>query len=73
MNNELLRWRKDASKEEWALLAGKAMTTVGYLNQLAYGFRKASPSKAVQIEKASAEFTSRKPVTKESLVFGSRA
>jgi len=73
MNNELLRWRKDASKEEWALLAGKAMTTVGYLDQLAYGFRKASPSKAAQIEKASAEFTSRKSVTKESLVFGSRA
>lgn len=73
MNNDLLRWRKEASKEEWALLAHRAMTTVGYLNQLAYGFRKASPSKALLIENASNEFSPRKPVSKENLVFDTRA
>lgn len=72
MSNDLLRWRKEASKEEWALLAEKANTSVGYLDLLAYGFRRASPMKAQKIENASLEFVPRKPVTKESLVFYSR-
>ena len=45
MSNELLRWRKDASTGEWAQLAKLANTTVGYLDQIAYGNRRASPEK----------------------------
>ena len=69
MINDLLRWRKEASKEEWASLAEKANTTVGYLDLLAYGFRRASPTKALQIENASYEFKLREPIKKENLVF----
>ena len=47
MSNELLRWRKEASSEEWKRLAALAKTSVGYLDQIAYGFRRASPDKAV--------------------------
>lgn len=37
MSNELLRWRKEASSEEWKRLAALAKTSVGYLDQIAYG------------------------------------
>jgi len=69
MNNELLRWRKDASSAEWAKLADLANTTVGYLDQIAYGYRRASPEKASAIEMASKFFKQHTPVLKESLVF----
>lgn len=69
MSNDLLRWRKESSTEEWALLAAKAKTSVGYLDQIAYGFRRASPGKASEIEEATKNFNKHQPVTKESLVF----
>ncbi|WP_290567444.1 MULTISPECIES: transcriptional regulator [unclassified Leclercia] len=69
MNNELLRWRKGATTEEWSQLALLANTTAGYLDQIAYGNRRASPEKAKAIEDASKRFKRQKPVTKESLVF----
>lgn len=69
MQNELLRWRREASQEEWAKLAKAASTTVGYLDQIAYGNRRASPTKASQIEEATKMFPERKGVTKEHLVF----
>lgn len=69
MSNELLRWRKDASTDEWARLASLAKTTVGYLDQIAYGFRRASPGKALAIEEASKNFSGYAPVNKENLVF----
>lgn len=52
MSNELLRWRKEASSEEWKRLAALANTSVGYLDQIVYGFRRASPDKANAIEEA---------------------
>ncbi|APR90196.1 transcriptional regulator [Salmonella enterica subsp. enterica serovar Infantis] len=69
MNNELLRWRKDATSAEWVRLAELANTTVGYLDQIAYGYRRASPEKALAIEVASKVFKKHMPVLKESLVF----
>ncbi|BBQ66579.1 transcriptional regulator [Klebsiella pneumoniae] len=69
MSNELLRWRKDASTGEWAQLAKLANTTVGYLDQIAYGNRRASPEKAEAIEEATKGFSHYQPVSKESLVF----
>ncbi|EIC84025.1 hypothetical protein [Serratia sp. M24T3] len=69
MNNDLLRWRKEASSDEWLKLAILANTSVGYLDQIAYGFRRASPGKAKQIEAATKEFSAIDPVTKENLVF----
>lgn len=69
MSNDLLRWRKEASSDEWSKLASLAKTSVGYLDQIAYGFRRASPSKAKQIQAATENFESIKPVTKENLVF----
>ncbi|MFT2798819.1 transcriptional regulator [Serratia sp. N21D137] len=69
MSNDLLRWRKEASSVEWSKLADLAETSVGYLDQIAYGFRRASPSKAKQIEAATKKFESITPVTKEDLVF----
>ncbi len=69
MNNDLLRWRKEASSDEWSKLALLANTSVGYLDQIAYGFRRASPGKAKKIEAATKEFTTISPVTKENLVF----
>lgn len=71
MSNELLRWRKGATSSEWSELAKLANTTVGYLDQIAYGNRRASPEKALAIETASGHFTSQAPVLKESLVFAS--
>ena len=69
MSNELLRWRKDATTKEWSQLAMLANTTVGYLDQIAYGNRRASPEKALAIEAATNHFTNHSPVLKESLVF----
>lgn len=69
MNNELLRWRKGATSDEWSLLAKLAKTTVGYLDQIAYGNRRASPEKASAIETATHSFHRQAPVLKESLVF----
>ncbi|NKH43803.1 transcriptional regulator, partial [Salmonella enterica subsp. enterica serovar Infantis] len=46
-----------------------ANTTVGYLDQIAYGYRRASPEKALAIEVASKVFKKHMPVLKESLVF----
>lgn len=69
MNNELFRWRRKASNEDWEILAGLANTFVGYLERIAYGFRRTSPAKAVDIESATKNFKCYGPVTKESLVF----
>ena len=69
MSNELLRWRKESSAEDWVSLAVLAKTSVGYLDQIAYGFRRASPGKAQAIEEATKKFTDYTPVKKESLVF----
>lgn len=69
MGNELLRWRKEASADEWNRLAALAKTSVGYLDQIAYGFRRASPGKASAIEEATNHFTGYVPVKKEQLVF----
>lgn len=69
MGNELLRWRKEASTDEWSRLAALAKTSVGYLDQIAYGFRRASPGKASAIEEASKNFSGYMPVKKENLVF----
>ncbi|HFO7504326.1 TPA: transcriptional regulator, partial [Escherichia coli] len=49
-----------------------ANTSVGYLDQIVYGFRRASPDKANAIEEATRNFTGYKPVKKENLVFVSR-
>ncbi len=69
MENDLLRWRKESSSDDWARLAELANTSVGYLNLIAYGFRRASPSKAYEIEAATTQINKYAPVTKESLVF----
>lgn len=69
MSNELLRWRKGATGAEWSMLATLANTTTGYLDQIAYGNRRASPEKAKAIEDASQNFNNQPPITKESLVF----
>jgi len=69
MGNELLRWRKEATTDQWFRLASLAKTTVGYLDQIAYGFRRASPGKARAIEEATKSFNGLKPVNKEQLVF----
>ncbi|KMV71896.1 antirepressor [bacteria symbiont BFo1 of Frankliniella occidentalis] len=69
MSNELLRWRRESSNEDWEALAALAKTSVGYLDQIAYGFRRASPDKASHIETASKQFDKYQPVTKENLVF----
>ncbi|GKX39540.1 MULTISPECIES: transcriptional regulator [Pectobacterium] len=69
MSNDLFRWRKQASADEWKRLASMAGTTVGYLNQIAYGFRRPSARKAEIIEVATRNFGAYQPVTKENLVF----
>ncbi|QXX82918.1 transcriptional regulator [Providencia sp. R33] len=68
MSNELLRWRKEASQDDWKLLAQLAGTSVGYLNLIAYGNRRASPRKAEDIEEATKHFKY-ETVKKEALVF----
>lgn len=69
MSNDLLRWRKGATSAEWAELAVLAKTSTGYLDQIAYGNRRASPEKAKDIEEATKHFHSQDAVSKESLVF----
>ncbi len=69
MENDLLRWRKESSPEDCARLAKLANTSVGHLNLIAYGFRRASPNKAYEIEAATTQINKYAPVTKESLVF----
>ncbi|NIY47304.1 transcriptional regulator [Cedecea colo] len=69
MSNDLLRWRKSADKEEWAALAQLVGTSVGYMNLIAYGVRRASPARAAAIEKGTKLIGKHTPVTKESLVF----
>ncbi|MEC7311846.1 transcriptional regulator [Klebsiella pneumoniae] len=69
MSTELHRWRKGATTDEWAQLAKLANTTPGYLDQIAYGNRRASPEMASAIEDATRFFHSQAPVLKESLVF----
>lgn len=69
MSNDLLRWRKGATSAEWAELATLAKTSTGYLDQIAYGNRRASPEKANDIEEATKQFHSQAAVSKESLVF----
>lgn len=68
MTNDLLRWRKESTQDDWVRLAQLAGTSVGYLNLVAYGYRRASPKKAEQIELASKHFNY-VPVKKELLVF----
>ncbi len=67
--NDLLRWRKQATKEDWEKLAKLAKTTPGNLDQLAYGYRGASTQKASDIANASLSFRFPKPVTKEAIAF----
>ncbi|MEL4016950.1 transcriptional regulator [Dryocola clanedunensis] len=69
MSNDLLRWRKSADKDEWAALAQLVGTSVGYMNLIAYGVRRASPDRAEAIEKGTKIIGKHTPVTKESLVF----
>jgi len=69
MSNDLLRWRKEANKEEWFALAQHVGTSVGYMNLIAYGVRRASPDRAEAIEKGTKLIGKHSPVTKESLVF----
>lgn len=71
MSNDLLRWRKDADKDEWAELAQLVGTSVGYMNLIAYGVRRASPERAEAIEEGTKQIGKYQPVTKESLVFAS--
>lgn len=72
MATDLLRWRKESRKrglELWNQLAEMVGTSPGYLDQIAYGYRTASPKRAQQIEKATLRFRGIKPVKKESLLF----
>ena len=71
MSTELQRWRKGATTDEWAQLAKLANTTPGYLDQIAYGNRRASPEMASAIEDATKKFHRQDPLLKESLVFAS--
>lgn len=71
MENVLLSWRRSATKDEWIQLAKLSGTTIGYLNLVAYGYRKASPKLAFLIEAASQNFTDKNVISKESLVFAS--
>lgn len=71
MSNELLRWRKEADKDDWAILAHLVGTSVGYMNLIAYGVRRASPTRAAAIEQGTKQIGKYQPVTKESLVFTS--
>ncbi|MFS1564109.1 MAG: transcriptional regulator [Candidatus Arsenophonus phytopathogenicus] len=68
MTNDLLRWRKESTQDDWVRLAQLAGTSVGYLNLVAYGYRRASPKKAKQMELATKHFNYL-PVKKELLVF----
>ncbi|MFK8258301.1 transcriptional regulator [Erwinia sp. AnSW2-5] len=67
--NDLLRWKKQATREKWEKLAKLANTSVGNLDQLAYGWRGASAKKASDIANATLNFRDPKPVTKEAIAF----
>ncbi len=69
MSNDLLRWRQEASKADWKNLAQLSQTTIGYLDQIAYGYRRASPDMAGKIEHGTRAFAGLRPVLKEGLVF----
>ncbi|WP_037431355.1 hypothetical protein [Serratia plymuthica] len=69
MSNDLLRWRQSASKDDWKRLAQLSRTTTGYLDQIAYSNRRASPDMAERIELATRKFSGLEPVSKEVLVF----
>ncbi|RAW91619.1 MULTISPECIES: transcriptional regulator [unclassified Photorhabdus] len=69
MKNDLHRWRKEACRQDWIKLAQIAGTSVGYLDQIAYSNRRASPKMAIRIEEGTKEFSEISPVEKESLVF----
>lgn len=69
MANDLLRWRREASMSDWDLLAELAGTSRGYLDQIAYSNRRASPEMAGKIEQATRAFDGIRPVLKEGLVF----
>lgn len=73
MENQLLTWRKSSSNDEWVELAGKAGTSPGYLNLIAYGYRNASPRLAMAIEAASKSFSDKPVIAKERLVFRKKA
>lgn len=69
MTNDLLRWRQEATKDDWSHLAQLAKTSTGYLDQIAYGYRRASPKMAENIENSTKLFKRIKSVSKEKLVF----
>ncbi|MDC9612335.1 transcriptional regulator [Xenorhabdus khoisanae] len=69
MKNDLHRWKKEASKEDWSNLAQIVGTSAGYLNLIAGGFRRASPNMASRIEEGTKQFGKLTPVKKENLIF----
>ncbi|PHM31319.1 transcriptional regulator [Xenorhabdus innexi] len=69
MRNDLHRWKKEASKDDWGNLAQIVGTSVGYLNLIAGGFRRASPDMASRIEEGTKQFNRLTPVKKENLIF----
>ncbi|CBJ83092.1 Cro protein [Xenorhabdus bovienii str. Jollieti] len=69
MKNDLHRWKKEADKDDWNNLAQVVGTSVGYLNLIAGGFRRASPSMASRIEDGTKKFNRLSPVKKENLIF----
>jgi hypothetical protein len=69
MKNDLHRWKKEATREDWINLAQIAGTSVGYLNLIAGGFRRASPDMASRIEDGTKQFDRLLPVKKENLIF----
>lgn len=69
MTNELLKWRQKATRDDWSRLANLAETTTGYLDQIAYGNRRASPQLAERIEKGTKIFRHLHTISKEKLVF----
>ncbi|MCC8366533.1 transcriptional regulator [Xenorhabdus sp. PB61.4] len=69
MRNDLHRWKKEASREDWKSLAQIVGTSIGYLNLIAGGFRRASPDMASRIEDGTRRFSGLSPVKKENLIF----
>ncbi|MBI6547819.1 transcriptional regulator [Xenorhabdus lircayensis] len=69
MKNDLHRWKREASKDDWSDLAQIVGTSVGYLNLIAGGFRRASPNMASRIEDGTKKFNGLIPVKKENLIF----
>lgn len=69
MCKNLKELRTLISKEEWNQLAIRSGTTTSYLNQMALGFRRPSPSLASRIEDAARNMHPSFFIPKESLVF----